>query len=49
MEDVEELGKLVYKLSQEQVESLREEIAAKQAEQEGEAMDTDENHSDDEE
>lgn len=35
MDDVEELGKLVYKLSQEQLKALEEEIAAKQAEQEG--------------
>lgn len=35
MDDVEELGKLVYKLSQEQLNALQEEIAAKQAEQEG--------------
>ncbi|KAI8149758.1 hypothetical protein BJV82DRAFT_663038 [Fennellomyces sp. T-0311] len=49
MDDVEELGKLVYKLSQEQVESVQEEIAAKQAEQEGEVMDTDEDNSDDDE
>ncbi|KAI7884684.1 P-loop containing nucleoside triphosphate hydrolase protein [Lichtheimia hyalospora FSU 10163] len=35
MDDVEELGKLVFKLSQEQLDALQEEIAAKQAEQEG--------------
>lgn len=40
MDDVEELGKLVFKLSQEQLNALQEEIAAKQAEQEG-AMEED--------
>lgn len=39
MQDVEEFGKIVYKLSQEQVASMEAEVAAQQAEQEG--MDVD--------
>lgn len=37
MDDVEEFGQIVYKLSQEQLESVQEELAAKQREQEGES------------
>lgn len=39
MEDVEEMGKIVFKLSQEQLEAMQEEAAALQAEQEKEQQD----------
>lgn len=46
MDDVEEMGQIVFKMSQEQVEAMEEEAAALQAEQEkgqeDEVMETDE-------